>query len=94
MPRYFFHVRDGDTLHRDDAGLDLPDIEAVIREAVQGAKDAMREAATQGQDVSGRSFEVVDENGEQVLTLPFARAIEDEPAVEGDMPDEPGPLDS
>lgn len=45
---------------------------------------AIREVAVRGQDVSGHSLEVVDKNGEQVVKLPFARAIQDEPAESGD----------
>jgi hypothetical protein len=84
MPLYFFHIRDGETLHRDGSGRELPGIQDVIREADEYAKGAMREAAVRGQDVSGHSLEVVDKNGEQVVTLPFARAIEDKPAESGD----------
>ena len=84
MPRYFFHVRDGDTLHRDSTGRDLHNVEDVIREAQHYAKGAIREAAVRGQDVSGHGLEVVDETGAEVVTLPFVRSIEDDPAENGD----------
>ncbi len=83
MPRYFFHVRDGDTLHRDTAGRDLAGTEAVLKEAQHYAAGALREAVLRGQDASVRVLEVVDEAGEQVVTLPFVRSIEDDPAGEG-----------
>jgi hypothetical protein len=80
MPRYFFHVRDGDTLHRDTAGRDLANTKVVLNEAQQFAAGALREAAVRGQDASVHILEVVDERGEQVVTLPFVRSIEDDPA--------------
>ena len=33
MPLYFFDTRDNDTLVEDDIGVDLPDLEAVKRQA-------------------------------------------------------------
>jgi hypothetical protein len=83
MPRYFFHVRDGDTLHRDTTGRDFAGTEAVLKEAQHYAAGVLREAAVRGQDASVRVLEVVDEEGEQVVTLPFVRSIEDDPAEEG-----------
>ena len=59
-------------------------IQDVIREADEYAIGAMREAAVRSQDVSGHSLEVVDKNGAQIVTLPFARAIEEEPAESSD----------
>jgi hypothetical protein len=56
MPLYFFHVRDGEALHRDGSGRELPGIQDVIREADEYAKGAMREAVVRGQDVSGHSL--------------------------------------
>ncbi len=83
MPRYFFHVRDGDTLHRDTVGRDLAGTDAVLKEAQHYAAGALREAVLRGQDASVRVLEVVDETGGQVVTLPFVRSIEDDPASEG-----------
>jgi hypothetical protein len=48
MPRYYFNVRDGDTLHRDTAGRDLANTEAVLKEAQHYAAGALREAAVRG----------------------------------------------
>lgn len=80
MPRYFFHVRDSDTLHRDAVGRDLANTKAVLKEAQHFAAGALREAAVRGQDASVHILEIVDERGEQIVTLPFVRSIEDDPA--------------
>ena len=84
MRRYFFHVRDGDTLHRDATGRNLANTDAVIKEAQHYAADALREALVRGQDASVCILEVADDKGEQVVTLPFVRAIGDDLAEDGD----------
>jgi hypothetical protein len=37
MPRYFFDIRDGNELHRDEEGLDFPDLATAEREAAEAA---------------------------------------------------------
>jgi hypothetical protein len=39
MPRYFFDIRDGEELVRDDEGMELPDLEAAFREAARSLAD-------------------------------------------------------
>ena len=76
MPRYFLHLRyrDGtDGLAVDDEGDELPD-PSMLREHVEAtARDLMRntrlEAIRNWRDCT---FEVTDEAGQVVLTLPFS----------------------
>ena len=42
--RYFFDLRDGNTLASDDEGVELPDIESVQEEAALSLADAARNA--------------------------------------------------
>jgi hypothetical protein len=42
MPRYFFHVRDGDELILDHGGLELPDLDGELDEPEFGSKGAER----------------------------------------------------
>jgi hypothetical protein len=46
MPRYYFHIRDGDTLILDDDGCELADVEATKAEAFDSARDLRRQDAT------------------------------------------------
>jgi hypothetical protein len=68
MPRYFFHVREGDELEIDDAGQDLPDEEAVRKEAQFYASELLRDASAEP-GKSAPSIEVTDARGVLVLRL-------------------------
>ncbi|WP_439400304.1 DUF6894 family protein (plasmid) [Bradyrhizobium sp. PMVTL-01] len=66
MPRYYFDLRDGTHLGRDEEGLDLPDMEAVQNEATRALSDLARDAirATAALGVTRNlSIEVRDEQG-------------------------------
>lgn len=43
MSRYYFDVDDGDDVFIDNAGLDLPDMDAAIREARRALVDMIRD---------------------------------------------------
>lgn len=44
MPRYYFDVRDMEGTFVDEMGLDLPDMDAAIREARKALADMVRDA--------------------------------------------------
>ena len=71
MPRYFFHVKDGQDLP-DDLGSELPDTAAVRGHALKTAGEMLRDGG--GEIWSGHpwTMTVLDDAGEQVLTLQFA----------------------
>jgi hypothetical protein len=75
LPRYFFHVQDGENL-RDTEGTELPNRQAVRTEALRTSGELIR-----GQKVGADfwlgaewSLEVEDGRGRPVLTLWFAGA--------------------
>ena len=76
MARYFFHLRDGDTLLRDDEeGEELPNLEAVRLYAVESARGLLSQAALSGKAASlHQQIEVVDMLGRTVLTMPVGIA--------------------
>jgi hypothetical protein len=76
MARYFFHLRDGDRLLRDDAeGEELPSLEAVRLYAIQSARELLSQAALSGR-AGGlhQQIEVADACGRTVLTMPVGIA--------------------
>src|SRR5580765_5961984 len=48
MPRYFFHVREGSSFHRDEEGQELPDAEAARQEAVNTSREMLGEKLLHG----------------------------------------------
>ena len=44
MPRYYFDVHDGQGEHRDDVGLEFPNMDAAIVEARRALADMTRES--------------------------------------------------
>lgn len=76
MSRYFFHLREGTRLTRDEEGRDLADMEAARAVALMSARDIICCEVMLGCVDLADSIEVVDEGGEAVLNLAFADAVE------------------
>jgi hypothetical protein len=77
VPRFFLHLRyrDGpDGLAVDEEGDEVPD-PSVLREHVEAtARDLMRKTRLDAiRDWHDCTFEVTDEAGQHVLTLPFSQ---------------------
>jgi hypothetical protein len=70
MSRFYFHVRDGDVVVRDNMGADLEDAEAVRFQARCVARDLLAQAICADMKINGREIIVVDEAGADVLHLP------------------------
>jgi hypothetical protein len=75
MPRYFFHIDDEHELIRDLEGSDLPDLDAVRREATESARQIMSQAVLIGRPANGRKFVITNEEGYVLLEFPFKEAI-------------------
>lgn len=73
LPRYFFHVFDGGTFH-DDHGQELPDDEAVRREAMTALPEIARHGIPQDGDKQGYTVLAVDEAGAPVYTATLSYA--------------------
>ena len=80
MPRYFFHLIEGDHRVPDEEGATLDGPEAARRFALTGAQSIISEGAKQGLiDLDGR-MEVTDGTGEPVLEVRFDEAVRFKPA--------------
>ncbi|WP_337269100.1 DUF6894 family protein [Oryzifoliimicrobium ureilyticus] len=75
MPRYYFHIREGDDLAHDDEGLDLPDLETAQKEALEAARDMLVELIRSGLPVNGQCFEICDEKGKVLQVVPFRKVL-------------------
>ena len=63
MPRYFFHVREGSSLSRDEEGQELPDADAARREAISATREMLGEKLLHGGSLNHRSIEIADATG-------------------------------
>ncbi|MDP8912544.1 MAG: hypothetical protein M3N39_03075 [Pseudomonadota bacterium] len=75
MPRYYFNVYD-DAVTEDEEGRELPDLAAVRRAAIEGARSLIADQVLKGRLCLRCRIEVEDENRCPVLTLPFTAALE------------------
>jgi hypothetical protein len=75
MPRFYFNVRDGDSIIIDPEGIEVPGLRAAEDEARQAARDILADRVKHGGQIDSKDFEVIDETGRQVLTLPFRSVL-------------------
>ena len=76
MPRYYFQIRDGNNLIRDEEGMELPSLEAARAEAILATREAVRLATLRGEPIGMHGvFEIADQSGQTVLTVNFETAL-------------------
>ena len=66
MPHYYFHVREGADLSRDEEGQDLPNADAARREAINSSREILGEKLLHGGSLNHRTIEIADETGHVV----------------------------
>jgi hypothetical protein len=66
MPHYYFHVREGSTLNRDEEGQELPDAEAARQEAIAATREILGEKLLHGGSLNSRTIQIADETGHVV----------------------------
>ena len=75
MPRFFFHIEDGDRFP-DAEGAVLSDATAARQVALVGAREIMAEDLKQGKGLSlNDRIEVQDESGRIVVIVTFREAV-------------------
>lgn len=74
MPRFYFDVREGTRLARDDDGLLFDTLDGVEREAAKAAAEIGKDTLPQG-DAREVTVEVRNEHGQQVLTIVVAMSV-------------------
>ena len=70
MMLYYFHIRCGTTLIRDDEGLECRDMKAALAEAFASARDAAR-ATLYRPNVEASFIQIEDDDGDVVGEIPF-----------------------
>jgi hypothetical protein len=68
MPRYFFHFpKPYEAI--DEEGLDLPDEQAALKEAVAAARELVAEAIKAGRNLTPKQIVVADATGREVAAV-------------------------
>src|SRR5262249_22159457 len=84
--RYYFHLQIGRSFSPDEIGLELPDLETAYLEAFKAAQEMWTELLVERSDPFLRSFEIADEHGQVLLTLPFREVLERAHKPTGTLP--------
>jgi hypothetical protein len=74
MPLFYFHLRNGEELQEDTNGEDFGSLTAAREEAILSAREIMSERVASGKKPNGSRFEIADDTGRHVLTVPFQDA--------------------
>jgi hypothetical protein len=69
MPRYFFHLWDGNKRFPDLEGSDLSDLDVAIEEARDGARDIAADQVRSQEPINGRRIDVANEAGNVLATV-------------------------
>jgi hypothetical protein len=75
MPRFYLHIREQDDFIEDIEGQDFVDLESARTEAVAAARDLLAAKVQAGEMVDGQRFEICDESGRALTTVPFQEAL-------------------
>ena len=74
--RYFFHVRDGETVISDPEGSECASLEDAVAEAKVNARELMAERLKAGEVINGQVFELTDDRGRILAQVKFKDALE------------------
>ena len=73
---FFLHVRDGHATFPDEAGSEFENLDAARAEAIACARELMSQGILNGGQLGiERKFEIADETGCTLVTVPFREAI-------------------
>ncbi|HEV7436201.1 MAG TPA: hypothetical protein VGO22_15195 [Pseudorhizobium sp.] len=75
MPRYYFHIREGDQFEEDPEGSEFSSVEVAREEAIAAAREMVSEAVLRDEVIDGRTFEIATDDGAVVATVPLKSVI-------------------
>ncbi|MEP7241279.1 MAG: hypothetical protein ABI697_10380 [Devosia sp.] len=76
MPRYFFHLRDGEDFVPDEEGSYFADLDGALEEARQSARDMLSEQLRAGEKLDGQSIEVSNDRGDLLERVTFKSVVD------------------
>jgi hypothetical protein len=75
MPRYYFHIRDGENRVEDEEGTEVPDLEAAKSEARASARDLAIDEIRNQRPIDGRKVEIADAEGQTLAVIAVREII-------------------
>ena len=75
MARYFFHIKDGVHLVKDEEGTELADAQEAHKQAIISARELLANAIRSGQPLQADAVVVADEHGTELIFVPFAHVL-------------------
>ena len=76
MTQFFFHLRDESRLIEDGKGLDLPDLDSAMAEALSAARKILARFPDGGPALESKEFEICDAAGRVLAGLPLRQALD------------------
>jgi hypothetical protein len=74
-PRFYFHVKHGADLFRDEEGIDLESTTLAHAHALQSARELLADAIKAGRDPEIDAFVIADQQGQQLTFVPVAEVL-------------------
>jgi hypothetical protein len=84
MPRFFFHIVKHKDVLTDEVGLELRDIAAAHREAIEAIASFVKDAERGGPDYGGNSLHVISADKRTTFTLPIPKRDVTAPRPKGE----------
>jgi hypothetical protein len=75
MPRFFFHLLNGDGYVPDDEGKELADLEAARRHGLKALGEVAADELAGGADNLRATIFIDDSREERVMTLPLSLSV-------------------
>jgi len=75
MPRFYFHIRDGNFREIDPEGVEFASLEHAVLDARKAAREILAEKLIADEPIDGQRFEIADESGEVVETVMFKSVL-------------------
>jgi hypothetical protein len=71
MPRYFFHIRGRSGRIEDRTGIEFDTLKEAVADAQRARREMLADAALEDPTRSQDSFEITDESGRVLATVPL-----------------------
>lgn len=81
MARYYFHIKDGADLIKDQEGTELSTADEALAQALKSARELWADAIKSGKTLAADAVVIVDEHGGMLTFVPMNEALPRRPKV-------------